>query len=170
MFGHLFLMLRFSWNIIRAFDRTTNADDFRTVQWNSSRPCFHLKIDFLNSCIDLILYWKSRNYRNVVLLNLKVFWCAWWPIFFPFILFIFCCCCHKRQYYSKFISKAQYFKKQNAVVMRFEIVSYKKLAVQHQFSPPQYCCLFFKLSKNTNVVVLRLLIFFSSCGHQCPCD
>ena len=27
------------------FHGTSNRDDYRTVQWNSSRPSFHLKID-----------------------------------------------------------------------------------------------------------------------------
>ena len=76
-----------------------------------------------------------------------------------FSFYFCCCCCHKRQYYSKFISKAQYFQKQNAVVLRFEIVSNIKLAVLHQFSLSRYCCLFFKLSKNPNVMVLLLLTF-----------
>ena len=34
--------------------------------------------------LDLILYWKTRNYWKVILLNLKMLFCAWWPIFLLF--------------------------------------------------------------------------------------
>ena len=42
------------------FDGMTNMDNFRTVQWNSSRPHFHLKIDFFkfmyrsNSLLEIV--------------------------------------------------------------------------------------------------------------------
>ena len=55
--------------------------------------------------------------------------------------------------------KSSIFSKQNAVVLKFEIVSYMKLAVEHQVLSPWSCCFFFKLSKNANVLVLLLLIF-----------
>ena len=32
--------------------------------------------------LDLILYWKICNYWKIILLNLKMPLCAWWPIFF----------------------------------------------------------------------------------------
>ena len=34
--------------------------------------------------LDLILYWKTHNYWKVILLNLKMLFCAWWPIFLLF--------------------------------------------------------------------------------------
>ena len=58
-------------------------------------PVFIWKLIFFNSCIDPILYWKSRNHRNAILLNLKIFLCAWWPIFYFFFFLFFCN--HKRQ-------------------------------------------------------------------------
>ena len=73
------------------FDGTSNRDDYRTVQWNSSGLCFHVKIDvfFIHVYImglDLILYWKTCNCRKVILLNLKMLFCAC-DVFF---------CYHKR--------------------------------------------------------------------------
>ena len=66
-------------------------------------------------------------------------------------------CYHKRQYYSKSVSKAEYIQN-NAAVLRFEIVSDIKLSVI-----PVFYCLdlvaFFKLSKYVNFVVSLLLIF-----------
>ena len=63
------------------FHGTSNRDDYRTVKWNSSEPGFHLKIDaFLIDVqimgLDQILYWRTRNYRKVILLNLKMLLCA----------------------------------------------------------------------------------------------
>ena len=37
-------------------------------------PVFIWKLIILNSYIDLILYWKSHNYQNGILLNLKMFY------------------------------------------------------------------------------------------------
>ena len=89
-------------------------DNYRTVQWNSSRSGFHLKIDaffiihVLTIGLDLILYWKTHNYQKVILLNLKMLWCAWWPIFLLLVLFKI------------------YFK---SLFLRFEIFSGKTLSV-----------------------------------------
>ena len=96
------------------FDGMTNRDNYWTVQWNSSRPGFHLKIDFFNSCIDLILYRKSRNYWNAILLNLKMFLSTWWPFFFAIT---------KDIVLFKIYFKSLVFPQQNAVFLRFEIVS-----------------------------------------------
>ena len=52
-----------------------------------------------------------------------------------FYLFIFLVFFFFRQYYSKFISKDQHFQN-NAVVLRFEIVSDIKVSVSHQFIRP----------------------------------
>ena len=83
MFGYLFSMLYFSWsvNIARFMERQTRRGNYRTVQWNSLGPGFHLKIDafFIHVYtmgLDLILYWKMHNYPKVILLNLKMFLCA----------------------------------------------------------------------------------------------
>ena len=46
--------------------------------------------------LDLILYWKRQNYRKVILLNLKMSLCAWWPIFF---------CFHKRYFIQNLFQK-----------------------------------------------------------------
>ena len=58
--------------------------------------------------LDLILYWKTHNYRKVILLNLKMSLCAWWPIFLLLVLFKI------------------YFK---SLILRFEIFSGKTLSV-----------------------------------------
>ena len=58
--------------------------------------------------LDLILYWKTHNYQKVILLNLKMSWCAWWPIFLLLVLFKI------------------YFK---SLILRFEIFSGKTLSV-----------------------------------------
>ena len=60
---------------------TLNRDDYGIVQWNSLGPGFHLKIDAFfiyvqTMGLDLILYWKTCNYRKVNLLNLKMLLCA----------------------------------------------------------------------------------------------
>ena len=152
MFGHLFsIYLCFPWSV--------NISRFmETVQCISSVPGFHLKIDafFIHiqtMGLDIILDWKTLNYQKVILLNLKMILCARWPNFF----------------YHKWYSVTQnFFSKQNTVVLRFEFVSDTQFSVQHQFLPPWSCCFFFKLSKYVNVVVL-LLLFFSSYGHQCHC-
>ena len=47
--------------------------------------------------LDIILHWKTRNYQMVILLNLKMFLCAWLPI----VLLS-----QKIYNYSKFISNA----------------------------------------------------------------
>ena len=61
--------------------------------------------------LDLILYWKTHNYQKVILLNLKMSLCAWWPIFFAF---------------TKDILFKIYFK---SLILRFEIFSGKTLSV-----------------------------------------
>ena len=58
--------------------------------------------------LDLILYWKTHNYQKVILLNLKMSLCAWWPIFLLLVLFKI------------------YFK---SLILRFEIFSGKTLSV-----------------------------------------
>ena len=131
----------------------SNRDDYRIVQWNSSGPSFHLKVDFFyvyTMMLDLILYWKTRNCQKVIFLNLKMFLCAWWHFFF---------CYHKiHSIIQNLFQKVNIFKAECSS-SEFEIVSDIKLSVQHQFLQPWSCCFFFKLSKYTNVVVLLLLIF-----------
>ena len=61
--------------------------------------------------LDLTLYWKMHNYWKVILLNLKMSLCAWWPIFFAF---------------TKDILFKIYFK---SLILRFEIFSGKTLSV-----------------------------------------
>ena len=58
--------------------------------------------------LDLILYWKTHNCQKVILLNLKMSLCAWWPIFLLLVLFKI------------------YFK---SLILRFEIFSGKTLSV-----------------------------------------
>ena len=98
--------------------------------------------------LDLILYWKICNYWKIILLNLKMSLCAWWPIFLLSQKTVLFKICFKSWVYSK----------QNAAVLRFEIVSDIKLSV----TPVFYCLdlvAFFKLSKYVNFVVSLLLIF-----------
>ena len=62
---------------------TFQTDDYKTAQWNSLEPCFHLEIDTVfYSCIDhgfrynsLLEFIKrySCNFQKVILLNLKMF-------------------------------------------------------------------------------------------------
>ena len=56
---------------------------------------------FLTKVLDLILCWEMRNYRRVILLNLKMFLCASWPIFLL---------SQKTHYYSKLFQKLSVFK------------------------------------------------------------
>ena len=63
--------------------------------------------------LDLILYWKTHNYQKVILLNLKMSWCAWWPIFLLLVLFKI------------------YFK---SLILRFEIFKGKTLSVISVFT------------------------------------
>ena len=98
--------------------------------------------------LDLILNWKICNYRKIILLNLKMSLCAWWPIFLL----------SQKAVLFKIYFKSWVYSKQNAAVLRFEIVSDIKLSVI-----PVFYCLdlvaFFKLSKYVNFVVSLLLIF-----------
>ena len=59
----------------------------------------------------------------------------------------------------KIYFKSLVFSKQNAVVLRFDIVSDKSFSVTPVFTTLMLL-LFFKLSRHLNVVVLLLLIFF----------
>ena len=47
--------------------------------------------------LDIILYWKKLNFQKVILLNFKMFLCAWLPI---------CLLSQKIYNYQKFISRA----------------------------------------------------------------
>ena len=80
MFGYLFSKLYFSWSIDIAcsIEHQTRRDDYRTAQWNSLGPGFHLIIvaffiHVLTMGLDLILYEKTYNYPKVIWLNLKMF-------------------------------------------------------------------------------------------------
>ena len=92
MFSHLFSMLCFSLNVIRArLMEQTNRDDHRTVQWNSSRLGFHLKIDFFkfmyrsNSLLEIASLSKSyaAEFENIFMSLMTFF------IFLFFYFFIF---------------------------------------------------------------------------------
>ena len=59
------------------FHGTSNRDNYRTVQWNSSEPGLHLKNDVsFYSCIDHGVRSNSLlgncNYQKAILLNLKM--------------------------------------------------------------------------------------------------
>ena len=82
MFGYLFSMLYFSWsvNIARVIELQTRTtiEQFNGIRWD---PVFILNgVLFLFMHrpwgLDLILYWKTHNYRKVILLNFKMFLCA----------------------------------------------------------------------------------------------
>ena len=62
---------------------TFQTDDYKTDRWNSLEPCFHLETDTIfyscighgfryNSLLEFIKRY-SRNYKKVILLNLKMF-------------------------------------------------------------------------------------------------
>ena len=121
----IFNVILFMEHQYSTFHGTSNRDNYRTVHWSSSGPGFHLKIDalFIHVQImglDLILYWKTRNYQKIIFLNLKVLLCAWWPIFFAII---------KDIALFKIYFKSLVFSKQKAVVLRFEIVGDIKFSV-----------------------------------------
>ena len=58
------------------FHGMSDRDDYRTVTLDFSRPGFHFKIDAFvihveTTGLDLIVYWKTGNYRKVIFLNLN---------------------------------------------------------------------------------------------------
>ena len=123
MFSHLFSMLCFSLNVIRArLMEQTNRDDHRTVQWNSSRLGFHLKIDFFkfmyrsNSLLEIASLSKSyaAEFENIFMSLMT---------FFIFLFFYFFFAITKDIVLFNIYFKSSIFSKQNAVVLRFEIVS-----------------------------------------------
>ena len=123
MFNHLFSMLCFSLNVIRArLMEQTNRDDHRTVQWNSSRLGFHLKIDFFkfmyrsNSLLEIASLSKSyaAEFENIFMSLMT---------FFIFLFFYFFFAITKDIVLFNIYFKSSIFSKQNAVVLRFEIVS-----------------------------------------------
>ena len=125
MFSHLFSMLCFSLNVIRArLMEQTNRDDHRTVQWNSSRLGFHLKIDFFkfmyrsNSLLEIASLSKSyaAEFENIFMSLMTFF------IFLFFYFFIFFAITKDIVLFNIYF-KSSIFSKQNAVVLRFEIVS-----------------------------------------------
>ena len=97
IFGHLFSMLCFSWNVIRArlMERQigTTIEQFIRIPWDqfSFKNWF-----FFNSCIDLIPYRKSRNYGNVILLIWKCFYVLD-DLFVVVVVVSFFFCYHKRR-------------------------------------------------------------------------
>ena len=122
MFSHLFSMLCFSLNVIRArLMEQTNRDDHRTVQWNSSRLGFHLKIDFFkfmyrsNSLLEIASLSKSyaAEFENIFMSLMT---------FFIFLFFYFFAITKDIVLFNIYF-KSSIFSKQNAVVLRFEIVS-----------------------------------------------
>ena len=122
MFSHLFSMLCFSLNVIRArLMEQTNRDDHRTVQWNSSRLGFHLKIDFFkfmyrsNSLLEIASLSKSyaAEFENIFMSLMT---------FFIFLFFYFFTITKDIVLFNIYF-KSSIFSKQNAVVLRFEIVS-----------------------------------------------
>ena len=74
--------------------------------------------------LDLILYWKTGNYRKVNLLNLKM---PYVPDDLFFLL-------SQNTVLFKICFKSLVYSKQNAVVLRFEIFSDIKLSVAPVFT------------------------------------
>ena len=68
---------------------------------------------FLNSCIDLILYWKSRNDQNAIPMNLKIFLCAW-SVFSSFFLFFVFFLLSQKTVLFKIYFKSSIFWKQHS--------------------------------------------------------
>ena len=89
MFDHLFSMLCFSLNVITAclmeLQTGMTIEQLNGIPWD---PVSILKFIFLNSYIDLHLYWKPHIYLNTILLNLKMFLCVD-DLFFFFFSFFF---------------------------------------------------------------------------------
>ena len=98
--------------------------------------------------LDLILYWKTHNYQKVILLNLKMSLCAWWPIFFAF---------------TKDILFKIYFK---SLILRFEIFSGKTLSVIPVFTT-LILLLLFQIIKIRQCCGFTFTNFY---GHLCLCD
>ena len=99
--------------------------------------------------LDLILYWKTCNYRKVILLNLKMSLCAWWPIFLL----------SRKTLLFKIYFKSLVYSKQNAVVLRFEIVSDIKLSVTPVFTV-LILLFFFSSYQNTSMSWFHFYYFF----------
>ena len=119
IFGHLFSMLCFSWNVIRArlMERQigTTIEQFIRIPWDqfSFKNWF-----FFNSCIDLIPYRKSRNYRNVILLIWKCFYVLD-DLFVVVVVVSFFFAITKDVVLFKIYFKSSVFPKQKAVVLIF---------------------------------------------------
>ena len=99
--------------------------------------------------LDLILYWKTCNYWKVTFLSLK---CLYVP---DDLLF----CYQKRQYYSRSIYKSLVYSKQNAVVLRFEIVRDIKIFIT-PVSTTLILLLFFQIIKIRQCCSFTFTIFF----------
>ena len=98
--------------------------------------------------LDLILYWKTRNYPKIILLNLKMFLCAWFL------------CYHKRSSsIQNLFQKLSIFKTECSSSEIWDCQWHKTFSVTPVFTA-LILLLFFKLSKYINVVVLLLLIFY----------
>ena len=96
IFCHLFSVLCFSWNVIRA--RLMERQIGTTIEQSIRIPRDQFSFKnwlFFNSCIDLINYRKLRNYRNVILLIWKCFYVLD-DFFVVYVSFFFFFCYHKR--------------------------------------------------------------------------
>ena len=120
MFGHLFIF--FKEHHFSMLHGTSNRDDYRTVQWNSSGPSFHLKIIFL--CIDHGV--RSYSLLENAYLS-KSYFAEFENAFMCLMNFFFAVT--KDMLLFKIYFKSLIFSKQNTVVLRFEIVSDLQLSV-----------------------------------------
>ena len=99
--------------------------------------------------LDLILYWKTGNYRKVNLLNLKM---PYVPDDLFFLL-------SQNTVLFKICFKSLVYSKQNAVVLRFEIFSDIKLSVTPVFTV-WILLLFFQVIKIRQCFGFPFTIFF----------
>ena len=108
--------------------------------------------------LDLILYWKMRNYRKVILLNLKMLFCVWWPIF----------CYHKRHsIVQNLFQKLSIFKTESSSSKVWDS-QWRNFQCNTCF----YCfdlVASFSNYKNTSMLWFYFHYFFFFYSHQCPC-
>ena len=76
--------------------------EFLGTLFSFKKWCFFIHGETM--VLDLILCCKMHNYRKVILLNLKMFLCAWWPFF----------CCHKRHSIIQNYFKSLVFSKEQS--------------------------------------------------------
>ena len=167
MFGHLFSMLCFSWNVIRALwwhkQTGTTIEQFNGIPWDL---VFIWKLIFLNSCIDPIFYCKSCNYQNAILLNLKIFLCAWWHIFFFFFFFF---AITKDSIIQNLFQMLNIFKTERSSSEIWDCQWHNTFSVTPVFIS-LILLLLFQIIRKYQCCGFTFTNFFSFYGHQCPCD